>query len=721
MDKKLLVTVVTLVGLVALLVYLMQVGPSEMPTVEQLLAPEAIEHLEHMRNMFGSEPDIVLVAVTRQSGHWMPERVRRITTRLQAVRGVIRTWSSVSRLHRALPVTNATPANAEVLSTPTAGQRTFFAPTPSTRLFVLLLAPGAVQLTRARALTADIKQALAHITDSGDQVNVVGTPQLRVESWAAAEADLRRMLPLLIFVVVMVPIVFFGAPGAVVFPLCMAALTTAVCFVLHHWLSGPPNALVLLLVPMIWSIATLDAMHLYHRVRTRVACGSVDPCAAAKAELALPCLMTTLTTAGGLAALAVQDTSRLLRGFGIWAAVGTCLAYIFTFTIGGTVLSLFGGKRPPLRWPSQFVRYAMVVAQRYPRTVLAVWLGLLLTAGVFLGRLQLVDRFPHVFEPRYPLARELRSLAELLGSDLNPIEIYLEATDEHGKRPLSLVSGMLNVTNYLETLPETRVVLPKALLEGTPWLETLSVVSAPERAAEFTESMANLKGAPDITPWLRLAHSAGRLQVHFAPHSFTRKREILGWLRHVDATMLSHHRLTFGGSGYHYFLIERQGLRGALAGGVLSLLVVLGTLTWWFRQWRLLLIAVVCNLVPLVLIGGMMGVMGVPWSLALIPLPAVLVCLAVDDSVHLLWPLRTPVTHQWRHIDAGARQAGPALLATTVMLAACVGILGLSGLQANRDLGFLLAVGLVVALACDLSLLPALLTISRRKSARPRR
>ncbi|MHC4670068.1 MAG: MMPL family transporter, partial [Planctomycetota bacterium] len=504
-----------------------------------------------------------------------------------------------------------------------------------------------------------------------------------VASWAVAEDDLGRMLPLLVLVVVVVPMVFFASAGAVLFPLVMAALTTAACLIAYRVFSGPLHALVMLLIPIVWSVATLDAMHLYYRVRRKAAHAGTDPVAAARAELYLPCLLTTLTTAGGLAALAVQGESRLMRSFGLWAAVGTGLAYLLTFTVGSAALSLSRRRRPLPRWPTRLVLSVVLYSQRRAGLVRVAWAGLLLAGIFFAARLEMEVRFPRIFAPDHPVARELRIMETLLGTDMGPLEIYVEPTDAHGRRHVPLASAAMSRPTITEA------------------------------------QLAELGKDPRIAPWVRFDRGAARLQVHFAPMTVARRTEIVRWLRHFDATMLSHHRLSLGGPAYHYLRAEQRGLRGAWIGGALALLVVGGALAWSFRGPRLLAIAWLGNLAPLVLVAGAMGVAGMPWSLAVLPLPAVLLGLAVDDTVHLLWPLRGRRPSGRRLIARGALRAGPALLATTVVLAGCVGTMTLSGLQVNRELGLLLPAGLLLALACDLSLVPALLTSSRRRSARP--
>ncbi len=682
---KYLITVAGFIGLLSSLLYVIHGGASETPTIEQLLPPADVAHIERIRDLFETEPDVILIAIVKSDRPWSMERLSHFQSQLQAVAGVTQIWVAPLAIDTAV------------------------------RLLVLTLERGAVQLSRARTLTAEIEHALQAVIGTGERVHLIGTPQLRAASWAVTEADLWRMLPLLGLVIVVVPTLFFGSLRAVGFPLCIAALTTVACLALYRLFNGPPDALALLLVPMIWSVATMDAMHLYHRAHINVSTGNPHPFVDAAAELYRPCLMTTLTTAGGLAALSLQEDSQLIRTFGIWAAVGTCLAYAFTFVLGHQILALFGVWHRPPQWPRRLIRMVMLASQRYASRVGVIWFGLVLAALGFISQLHVQDRFPHVFAPSQPLAQELRAMETLLGIHLSPLDIYVEASNEHGRRPIAVLSAMLAVTNYLETLPEARMILPKALLDGTPHLDGLTAVDTMQRRADLTRRIERIAHDPRLASWLRAHHHAGRLQVYFSPLAFERKREILDWLRRFDTTMLSTHRLSFGGSGYHYFRAEERGRHATLVGGGLSLVVMVGGLAWAFRQLRLLLIAVICNILPLILVGGMMGLIGLPWSLALLPLPAVLFGLAVDDSIHLLWPWRHPSVSAKRPALAAARQAGPALLATTATLAGGIATLSLSGLQPNRELGFMLPLGLFIALACDLTLLPALITISRHK------
>jgi hypothetical protein len=663
---RLVLTLAGTAALVVALAFLARPSPSEVPTIEQVLAPADVAEIDRLRHRFGREADVVLVGL-RRAGGLPAARVARVEKALAAVEGVARTW--------VLPARD-----------------------PAARVLLLTLEPGTVRLSRARELSAAIDRTLDALAEPDETVHVVGTPQLRAASWSVATTDLRLMLPLLVLAVVAVPVLFFAAAGAIVFPLVMAALTTAACLAAYRLVEGPLDALALLLVPMIWSVATLDAIHLYARART----ASV---AAARARLFVPCLLTTLTTAGGFLALAVQGDSHLIRVFGIWAATGTALAYALTFTLGGALLALAPPRPRPPRWPARLALRIVRASARRPRSVAAAWLVVLALAAVGASRLHVAVRFPHVFAASEPVAGELRAMQELTGTDLAPLDIYVEPTDEDGRRPVPFASALLTVSHYAGALPEARHVLPRDLLGDRPF--------EPGRGP-LAEQLTKIAADPRLAPWIRFEQGAGRIQVHLAPMSFERRREIATWLHRFDETMLSHHRLSLAGPGHLYLVAEERGLRGALVGGILSLLVVAGALAWSFRRPATFVAALAGNLAPLLLVAGLMGALGIPWSLAVIPLPAVLLGLAVDDTVHLLWPARS----EGRGATRGARRAGPALLATTAVLAACIATMMLSGLQVNREIGLLLPAGLVLALACDLSLVPALLRANPERSAR---
>jgi predicted RND superfamily exporter protein len=215
-----------------------------------------------------------------------------------------------------------------------------------------------------------------------------------------------------------------------------------------------------------------------------------------------------------------------------------------------------------------------------------------------------------------------------------------------------------------------------------------------------------------------------RLQAYFNETSFQRKQEILQWLKHFDETMLSHHEIKLSGNGYFYHEIETRGLSGLLYSSIFSLFIIAATIYWITRNQAQTVFALITYLIPGLVVAGCMTMLDIKWTIALLPLPALLIGLMVDDTIHILWRSkrhsksmnRSRNLSRQRLFRYNALAAGPALLATTLILSGATGTMTSSGIQATYALGILIPAGLISAYLCNLSLIPALNSLSRRSA-----
>jgi predicted RND superfamily exporter protein len=399
------------------------------------------------------------------------------------------------------------------------------------------------------------------------------------------------------------------------------------------------------------------------------------------------------------------------------------LAYAYTFTLGGALLRVFH-PRPIPGGSSRLARSAVLFSRRRRRMVLAVWVAILAAAPFGLARLRVEPSYKHMLAPGHPEGEAFRAMERALDAELIPFEVYLEARTPRQRHPNELVGAAIGLERYLRTLPETRIVVSAATLldelvatdpeaaraMGDPaLLERLrSGMSPPNGEASFVED-------PVIATWLRLDRGVSRAQVLFRPMTMARREELLGWITHYAATSTIGYRVTFGGPGYLMHVVEREGLRGIVWGAVCDLLLLTLIMALFLRRARLASVALLGNIAPVIALCAIMGFAGIPWSFDLLGLPVLVLGLAVDDTVHLLWPLRR--VHRRRTegsaFQRSIRAYGVAVVATSVLLASSLAGLSLSGFGVNRELGILLPAGLLLALAAELTLIPAALARSQ--------
>ncbi len=148
---------------------------------------------------------------------------------------------------------------------------------------------------------------------------------------------------------------------------------------------------------------------------------------------------------------------------------------------------------------------------------------------------------------------------------------------------------------------------------------------------------------------------------------------------------------------------------------VVSILTAFGIiilLTGLFlRSWRLLLIALPSNILPVIMILGIMGFAGINIDTATITISAAIIGIIVDDTFHILYALKKNIpSHDTlqQMVDRLTAHTGEAVIYTSIILWAGFTIIGFSAVKSISITGWLIALAILLALVTDLILLPAL-------------
>lgn len=715
------IVALSLALLVFCLTWLARLAPNEAALVEQVLPPAQVEAVAELRRAWGDAGDFALVMIetTATNASDRLARTAAIEAELAHVPGVRRTWSALSRprlTHEGgafrLERAEARPDGDKRLAK-------FFLPDERTSLIVVSLDEDAATLTGARKVTRALGDLVRATTTPDTRVRAAGSPMLRVATWEAAAGDALRIVPVLVAISILVPLLFFRSFVAVIFPLVLGAFSATATFALHRVIVGVANPWMLVLLPIVWSVATMDAMHLYEAARQT---GDVS---VARKKLTLPCLLTAGTTAASLAIVAAPAGPVLFRSVGIWAAVGTLIAFALTFALAGPILRLASESAPLPKWPSRVALRAVLASARRPKLALAAWAVLVIGAAVFVPRLKVESPYPNVFAEGVggTTNDDLRAVTRTTGAELAPLEIHLEALDDHSRRPDRLVAANLGLGEYLGTLKETRLVLSASTLVAEWIAREPGALGELQRQAFSSDGLGDQLrtaiGDARVASFIRTDRGSTRTLVLFAPATYERRAELFAWIEHYVRTVLPTYRVRLSGPAYLYHSAEREGITGVWQGAVLDVLLLVITFAIVFRRAGVALSAVVVNAAPIVVLLGLMALFRLPWRLGLMGLPIIVFGLAVDDTIHLLWPARSRPTAT--HLARSARHSAAAVMSTCALLAGSLGALAASGFQVNHELGMLLPLGLGLALGAELTLLPALLRVTASSTASTRR
>lgn len=165
--------------------------------------------------------------------------------------------------------------------------------------------------------------------------------------------------------------------------------------------------------------------------------------------------------------------------------------------------------------------------------------------------------------------------------------------------------------------------------------------------------------------------------------------------------------------GTQYLVIN---LFTSLMFAILGIAILMAIL---FRSWRMVLVSLLPNLIPLLFTGGVMGWFGIPLKPSTLLVFSIAFGISVDDTIHYLAKYRQELKlypHDLKRcVTKAIYEAGIGMFYTSIVLFCGFSVFTLSEFGGTKALGLLISLTLLVAMVTNLVVLPSLLlTLERR-------
>jgi predicted RND superfamily exporter protein len=145
----------------------------------------------------------------------------------------------------------------------------------------------------------------------------------------------------------------------------------------------------------------------------------------------------------------------------------------------------------------------------------------------------------------------------------------------------------------------------------------------------------------------------------------------------------------------------------------LAILLISLFMAWMFRSFKMILISLIPNILPLLITAGLMGYLGVPIKPSTILVFSIAFGISVDDTIHFLAKYRQELmAHKWnvrKSVYRALRETGISMFYTSVVLFFGFLVFTVSSFGGTKALGGLVSVTLLFAMLSNLLLLPSLL------------
>lgn len=320
-----------------------------------------------------------------------------------------------------------------------------------------------------------------------------------------------------------------------------------------------------------------------------------------------------------------------------------------------------------------------------------------------------------------------------------PLEIVIDTRKKNGAVGLAVLQKMDELTEYLKQFQEIGHSL--SVTEGIKFAR-----QAYYDGDSSSYAVPNVFDGAFIQPYLRSKGDKNsmfnrlllsfmdstkqktRISINMADVGSKRLPILLDSIRPKTLELFdtSRYDVTFTGTSVVFlegskFIINS--LRDSL---ILAFIMIFGCMVFLFRSWRILLISMVINIVPLLITAGIMGWQGIPIKPSTVLVFSIALGITIDVTIRFLVNFKQELK---RHDDGIAEtvrrtihDTGLSIIYTSLILVAGFAVFILSDFDGTKSLGYLTSLTLLLAMVTNLTLQPALLlwmdkVLSKNKSA----
>ncbi len=494
-------------------------------------------------------------------------------------------------------------------------------------------------------------------------------------------------------------------------------------------LEGKLNMLLTMLPILLFVIGISDVIHIITKYIEELRLGA-EKIAAIRTtirEVGLATFLTSLTTAIGFLSL-MTSHSPPIREFGLYIAIGVMITYLISITLLPALLVLM--KRPKLGdesslkasfWNKRiFNGMLWFLTNRSKIVIIAVMFGVVSLIGMF--NIEVNNFFLDDLNQRSELKQDLNFFEDNFDG-IRPYELAIVMKDE-SKNILSedVMRDLEKIENYVgENFKVGMIYSPVHILKAT----NKALNSGDQNKYELPKSSKDYnKLISKIKKYGVLKKSRRILSEDLNSARISSKLEDIGsaQLRGKNEALLSYIESNTSGAfevkitGMPYLLdttnayITTRLVRG-LGLAVLVIALIIGIL---FRSIKIVLISLIPNILPLLIIAGIMGFFKLDLKISTGIVFTIAFGIAVDDTIHFLSKLKIELSKGKSFPYAIKRtflSTGKAITLTSVILSSGFVAFSLSQFYSTILIGVLICITLVVAVLADLFLLPLLLMV----------
>lgn len=445
-------------------------------------------------------------------------------------------------------------------------------------------------------------------------------------------------------------------------------------------------------------------------------------------------LMTNLTTAAGFATFMITN-SELLKEFGLVASVNIVALFFLCLIIIPIFYSYQPVPKPQhlehlnKNYTKSFMAWIEKCVKYHRAKIYTVAAAIFIVS--FLGALTIKTSGSLIEDmPQNTAFYKDILFFEKEFDGVMPLEITIDTKRKQGVMKLSTLRKIDELQKTIESIPEFSKPISilnlvkyskQVYYNGNPDFYELPTSQEQNFIASYAKN-AFKSGKKDIMKsYISKDGQTARITT-FMKDIGTGKMEVVEnkLMKKINEVFPSdRYKVTITGKAYVFEKGTKYLLDNLVMSLLLAIFIIAVLMVLMFRSFKMVVVSLIPNLLPLMITAGLMGYFGIPLKPSTILVFSIAFGLSVDDTIHFLAQYRQELTKtNWKikkSIYATLKEAGVSMFYTSVVLFAGFSVFMISSFGGTKALGGLVGMTLLFGMLSNLMLLPALVLTFNKK------
>lgn len=579
-------------------------------------------------------------------------------------------------------------------------------------------------------LQAAVEEIIRPETEKyGYQFYLNGGPVINSAFITIAQHDMGLFTPLVLVIAMVLLWLVFRRPSVMLLSISVVVFTFLIVLSMQVMIGFKLNNFTANMPVFVIAIGIADAMHLLlvYLTGRRKGMENYEAIHYSVQKNFLAILFTSLTTAVGFASLSISPVIPI-KTLGIATANAALLAFVLTILFVPAMLAIINPNvRPEERkrsWSSRFSELYGRFIIRHDKKILLVSLLLFLGLGAGISQVKVDSNTVRYFTEAVPLRASVNFLQENLTGPL-VYEVVVDSKVKDGiKEPeflryverfygefqaaypedvrhvgslLDVVKKFNLVMNHSKSVPDSKALIAQYLL--------LYSLSLPQ-GMEINDMMDVDEQRFRITGTMNLVDTSKDI-------------EMIDWIESWwNDTPYS---ASANGQTVLFAHMQSDVTDTLIKSITIAIIAVSLMMMLIFRDLKLLPLVILPNILPIVLVVGVMGWLHINIDIGVAVSGAIIIGVAVDDTIHFLVKFleaRKRGESMEESLAYVMQYAGNAIIFTTIILSLSFLIFVFSDFNPNFHFGVVTASALFIAVIADLLMLPAIFSLLERRQQR---